>query len=132
MLRTIGAAAEYRVVGKRGGQPSDDELLGPRVHARASKQTVKALHVLQIRAAIDTVRVARQLPLFAWTDAVLTPAVTQVASIHLAQLRSALNAAYEAANKPLPTYPNPSIGPGTTIIRAIDLTELQSAVIALQ
>ncbi|HYR13742.1 MAG TPA: hypothetical protein VEQ67_05920, partial [Mycobacterium sp.] len=98
----------------------------------AQSTVVKAVHILELRAAIDLVRVINQLQPFGWFDPVLTPRVTQVGAIHLLELRAALNAAYQIASRPPPVYTNATIGPEFTIIRAIDLTELQAAVLGLQ
>ena len=98
----------------------------------AQSTPVKTVHILELRTAIDSARVAHQLQPFNWTDAVLTPGVSQVAATHLVQLRSALNDAYLAANRQAPIYSNQIVGSGVTIIQAIDISELQSAVLALQ
>jgi uncharacterized protein DUF4082/Big-like domain-containing protein/fibronectin type III domain protein len=47
----------------------------------ARSTPIRAAHITELRAAIDTLRVARGLPTFAWTDPVLTPGSTAVSSM---------------------------------------------------
>src|SRR5207247_2227508 len=62
----------------------------------AGATLVKAVHVTDLRLAIDRERTRRSLPAFAWADPVLVPGVTPVQAIHLAEMRTALTQAYEA------------------------------------
>ena len=94
----------------------------------AQSTSIKAVHVTQLRAAIDSVRVARGLGTFAWTDPTLTPGITPVKAVHLIQLRTALNQAYQAAGRTAPTYTDPT---GPTVIKALHLNELRAAASAL-
>ena len=98
----------------------------------AQTTPVKALHITEVRAAIDSARVARGLAAFAWTDPTLTAGSTLVKAVHLTELRIALNEAYQAASLPVPTYTDPSVVGGTTVVKAVHLTELRTAVLALQ
>ena len=93
---------------------------------------VRAAHIMELRAATDSVRMARGLTPFAWTDPTLTPEVTPVRVVHVTELRSALDEAYQAAGRTLPTYTDPAIVAGLTIIEAIDLNEVRAAVRALE
>ncbi len=97
----------------------------------AQTTSIKVVHILELRTAIDAVRVARGLAPFAWTDPTLTPLITPVKVVHLTELRRALNRAYLAAARTPPTYSDPTIAARLTIIRAIHLDELRSAVLAL-
>jgi hypothetical protein len=92
---------------------------------------VKAIHVFELRAAINTVRASRGLAPFAWTDAIIAPGITAVRAVHLTELRTALNQAYQAAGRAVPTYTDPAVGSGITAIRASHLNELRAAVRAL-
>jgi hypothetical protein len=104
---------------------SDDPLT-------AQSTLIQAVHVVELRAAIDIVRVARGLAPFAWTDPTLSAGNSSVKVIHLTELRTALNEAYQAAGRTLPTYTDPSVVAGLTVINAIHLNELRTAVGALQ
>jgi hypothetical protein len=92
---------------------------------------VKAIHLHELRAAINAVRALQGLAAFAWTDAIITPGVTPVRAAHLTELRSALGQAYQAAGRTAPTYTDPAVGTGLTVIRASHLNELRAAVRAL-
>jgi fibronectin type III domain protein len=92
----------------------------------------KATHIMELRAAIDSIRVARGLATFAWTDPTLTPGSTPIRMAHLTQLRTALDQAYQAAGRTLPAYTDPTIVVGLTVIRAAHLNELRATVRALQ
>jgi len=94
----------------------------------AQSTPVKAVHVMELRAAIDDARVARGLAPFAWTDPALTAGGTPARVVHLAELRTALNQAYQAAGRTAPTYTDPA---ELSIIKAIHLNELRAAVRAL-
>jgi len=98
----------------------------------AQSTLIKTVHLAEVRAAIDTVRVARGLTTFAWTDPTLTPGVTTIKVVHVTELRTALNQAYQAAGRTLPTYTDPSVVAGATVVNAVHLNELRAAVLALQ
>jgi len=98
----------------------------------AGATLVKAVHVTDLRLAIDRERTRRSLPAFAWADPVLVPGVTPVRAIHLAEMRTALTQAYEAARRTPPTYSDPALTVGQTSVRAAQIAELRAAVLALQ
>src|SRR5206468_1661422 len=85
----------------------------------AQSTLIKTVHLAEVRAAIDTVRVARGLTTFAWTDPTLTPGVTTIKVVHVTELRTALNQAYQAAARTLPTYTDPSVVAGATVVNAV-------------
>jgi hypothetical protein len=89
---------------------------------------IAALHITELRAAINTVRTARGLSAFAWTDPTLTARSTKVKAVHLTEMRTALNQAYQAAGRTAPTYTDASIVAGATKITAVHLNELRTAV----
>jgi hypothetical protein len=93
---------------------------------------IKAVHIMEARAAVDRVRVARGLSAFAWTDATLTPGTTPVKLVHLTELRTALHQACQIAGWPPPTYAGPTGEAGGIVIEATHLNELRSAVRALE
>jgi len=93
---------------------------------------IKTVHITQVRAAINSVRVARGLTAFAWTDPTLTPGSTPVRVVHLTELRTALNQAYQAAGRTAPTYTDPTVVARLTVMKASHLSELRAAVRAIQ
>lgn len=93
---------------------------------------MKAVHITELRSRIDTIRSARGLSAFTWTDPTLTVGSTTARAVHISELRTALNAAYSAAGLTLPTYTDPTLTVGSTVIKAAHMTELRSAVVALE
>ena len=97
----------------------------------AEDTIVKALHITELRAAIDSLRVAGGLAPFAWTDPTLAPGIAAKA-VHLIELRAALNQAYQALAKTPPAYADLAVMAGQTIITTVHLNELRSAVRGLR
>ena len=98
----------------------------------ARNTLIKTVHVTQVRAAINSVRVARGLTAFVWTDPTLTPGSTPAKMVHLTELRTALNQAYQAAGRTAPTYTDPTVVARLTVMKASHLSELRAAVRLLQ
>jgi hypothetical protein len=93
---------------------------------------VRAVHVSELRAAIDTLRARQGLTAFAWTDSSLAASVTPIKRSHLVEMRTALTAVFTARGLPAPTWTDPAITSGTTVIKAAHITELRTATLALQ
>ena len=89
---------------------------------------IKAIHLTELRGAVDGARKEKGLAPFSFTDATVTPSGTFVKALHISELRTALEDAYMAASQPVPIYTDPSIVPGETPIKAVHLTELRAAV----
>ena len=97
----------------------------------AQSTTIKAVHITELRAAINSARATRSLGAFGWTDPALTARSTRVRGVHLTELQTALNQAYQAAGRTPPTYTDPTIVAGVTVIKAAHLNELRAAIQAL-
>ena len=91
---------------------------------------VKAVHIAELRTAINEARGIRGLPAFSFTDAI-TSTQTPIRAVHITELRTALGQAYSAAGMAPPVYTDPAIVPGVTIVRAAHVAEIRNAVIAL-
>src|SRR5439155_6351368 len=52
---------------------------------------IKAVHVAELRSAIDTLRAVNHLAPGGWTDATLSPGSTPVESLYISDLRTALS-----------------------------------------
>jgi hypothetical protein len=96
----------------------------------ARSSVIGAVHVIELRLAIDGRRAVRGLAPFAWTDATVTSALTVVRRIHVIELRQALNEVYAAASMLPPTYSDPALASGETAVKASHLAELRAAVLA--
>ena len=92
---------------------------------------VKAVHVVELRQAIDTLRSGRGLTAYPWTDGTLTARTTAVRAAHVAELRAALDDVYRKAGKPVPVYTTRNLQPGATAIAAVDIAELRAAVLGI-
>lgn len=90
---------------------------------------IRAVHVTELRAQIDALRVSAGLAGFAWEDPVIQPGVTPVRAVHMLQLRAALDEVYDAEGRPRPEYGD-AVAPGVAI-RAEHINELRRAVDAL-
>ena len=98
----------------------------------ARSTPIQTVHIMELRAAIDSVRLGLELTNFDWTDPTPSPGSTSVKVVHLTELRTALNEAYEKVGRTVPTYTDPAVQAGLTIIKAIHLDELRTAVRALE
>ncbi|PYM95663.1 MAG: hypothetical protein DME04_04125, partial [Candidatus Rokuibacteriota bacterium] len=98
---------------------------------QAAGNVVRAVHVSELRAAIDNLRARTGLVRFDWIDATLVPGSTVVRRAHVEELRSALIAVYEVVGRPAPSFSDSTIIGGVTVIRASQLEELRSAARAL-
>jgi len=92
---------------------------------------VKAVHLTELRSAINTLRVLYGLAAAIWTDATLTPGVTVVKAVHVTDLRTALAEAYTAASRTPPTYTHAAVTGGITVITSVDIAELRAALLAI-
>src|SRR5437867_1181018 len=81
---------------------------------------IKAVHITDLRSAINTLRTRNGLSAFAYTDATLTPGTTVVKGIHLTELGTAL--------REMGPYTDPAIVVRQTVITATHLNELRKAV----
>jgi Subtilase family len=86
---------------------------------------VKALHVLELRQAINASRAAAGLVAFSFTDAALATG-TRIKAVHLTELRAALDAARQTLNLSPLTYTDGN--PAARKIKAVHLQELRDAV----
>ena len=100
---------------------TDDPLI-------ASK-SIKAVHLTELRALINALRVQFGLQAFQFTDSTL--AGVMIKAQHMIELRGALLQAYDAAHRtPLPFTDFPLV-PQQTTVKAVHITELRAAIMAL-
>lgn len=91
---------------------------------------VRALHLTQLRDAVDAFRKAAGLDTPTWTDA--PPAGEPIRSVHIMQLRQRLNAARAALGYPPATFEDGDVEEGDDAlkempVRAIHFTQLRAA-----
>jgi hypothetical protein len=86
--------------------------------------TVKAVHIMELRSAVNAYRAAAGLTAATFTDASLTGVPFK--AIHVLELRAALNEAREAAGLTPLQFSSPAPAPGLSF-RAIHVQELRDA-----
>jgi len=91
----------------------------------------KAVHIVELRTAIASLRTSNGLPAFTWTDLTLTPGTSPLQAVHILELRTALSEVYQGLLMAVPTYTDPTIVAGETVSKAAHVQELRNAVRAL-
>jgi hypothetical protein len=99
--------------------------------ALAAGTPLRASHIVELRTRINTLRLARGLPAFLWTDPGLAAGYTAKV-LHLTELRAALLPVYTAAGEPAPTFMDATIAAQSTPIRALHITQLREAIAAIE
>jgi hypothetical protein len=97
----------------------------------AGNTAVKAVHLTELRQAIDQLRARYGFAGYAWTDTTVTPGSTPVKAVHLTEMRSALNDVYNSAARTPPTYTTPTLTAGAAVISSVHIAELRAAVLAI-
>lgn len=131
--RSANTAYLYRVRSVNGGESTDsnfdlattviftdDPLVG-------GTTAVKAVHVTELRTAINAVRTLAALGAGTFTDATLIADVTAVKAVHMTDLRTAINAARSTLTLSALSYVD-SITSAVTGIKASHVTELRNGV----
>ena len=99
----------------------------------AGATKVRALHVTQLREAVNSVRHLADQGDGSWTNETLTPQVSPIKADDIRDLRSELGEALSALGLPAPSYTDPTIystqdaGHGPTPIRRAHMAELRLA-----
>ena len=93
---------------------------------------IKAVHVLELRAAIDSLRAGKGLSAFNWTDPALTVKSTAVRAAHFLDLRAALAPVCDAVPGKCTAYTDSTLNTGQTVVKAVHLNELRVNVRALE
>lgn len=91
-----------------------------------SRTIVKAVHINDLRAAVNSVRTLASLGPGFYTDPVIVPGTTAIKRAHITDLRAALDAAFTALGLAPITYTDPSIVAGSTVIKAVHIQELRN------
>lgn len=94
----------------------------------AGVTTIKAQHVIELRQAVNAVRVAAALAASSWTDVTLSVGVTLIKKAHVDELRSAVAAARIALGFSDPAFTDPTLTVGVTAVKKIHLDELRQRV----
>jgi hypothetical protein len=87
---------------------------------------IKAVHITQLRTAINTVRASVGLSAFSFTDPLLA-AGNAIKAVHLSELRTALSGFLSAIGV-TPSYTDPTITAGVVTLKAAHIQELRDLV----
>ncbi len=93
----------------------------------AGSTPVRAAHVTELRAAIQTLRMWRGLPAMIWTDPALVAGVSVVRAAHLIELRTALDAVFLADSLAPPIWSTTPVV-GVTSIAATQIEEIRTQI----
>jgi hypothetical protein len=86
----------------------------------------KAVHVLELRTAVNAMRAAAGLAPASFTDALLVP--TSIRALHFTQLRNMLDAARTGIGLPPLVYTDSPLSAGVTKVKAAHVNELREGV----
>ncbi len=88
--------------------------------------TIKAVHITQLRTAINTARASAGLSAFSFTDPSLAAGST-IKAVHVSELRTALSAFLSAIGV-TPSYTDPTISADVTLVKSAHIQELRDLV----
>jgi hypothetical protein len=97
----------------------------------AGVTAIRTVHVSELRARIDGLRVRSGLSAFGWSESIVTGA-TPVRAQHILELRAALAEVYTRRQLAPPTYTDGALTPGVTTPKVAHLQEIRAAVLALE
>jgi RHS repeat-associated protein len=87
---------------------------------------IKAVHITELRTAVNQARALAGLAAATWTDNSLSGVAVKV--VHITELRSALAAARAALGFSVATYTDPTLTAGSTLVKAVHIQELRQRV----
>jgi hypothetical protein len=131
--RTANNSYLYKVVAKNAGGDSPDSnkdlattilFTDDPLVAGAAGTKIKAVHLTELRTAVNAVRLLAGVGTFSFTDPVLTN--VNVKSVHVTQLRTNLDTALTALTLPTSAYTNSAAA--STVVKAVDFQEIRTRV----
>ncbi|HXH39645.1 MAG TPA: fibronectin type III domain-containing protein, partial [Thermoanaerobaculia bacterium] len=93
----------------------------------AGTTTVQAIHVTELRQAVNAMRATAGLGAMSFADSVVTGGVT-VKALHLQELRTALTQARTALGLTTIAFTDPTLTVGTTLVKVAHFQELRGGV----
>ncbi len=97
---------------------------------QAGVTKVKAVHLTELRTAINTLRTRYVLAVATWPSGAIASG-TVIQAAHLTELRSALANVYTAAGLAVPAWSPATITGGTTVITAAQIAGVRAAALAM-
>jgi hypothetical protein len=104
---------------------TDDPLISSAENQSAATP-IRAVHITQLRSAVNAVRVLANLSPFTWTNTV--QAGSTIRAVDVQEMRTQLDQARSSLGLAAATYTNEPLSAGTTLIKKIHLEELRQAV----
>ncbi len=98
-------------------------------HPLSMGTLVRAVHMTQLRTAINAVRVQNGLLPVVWTDPVIVPGSTSIKAAHVTEMRTALAQVYARQGRQQPVFP--TLTPGVTPVRGTDIMAIRTALLDL-
>jgi hypothetical protein len=130
---SAGAAYLYKVTASNAAGPSPDSnvdlattVVFGDAALNAGTTLIKAVHMTELRSAINAVRALASLPNYGFTDSALTGMI--VRGVHVTELRAALAEARAALGLSAVVYGEGTITSHSTLVKASHLTELRDGV----
>src|SRR5581483_8975933 len=88
---------------------------------------IRAIHVIELRNAVNASRSALSLPNYPFTDSSVTPGATQIRAVHFGEIRSAIQDLwFRKRLGPLPGWSVGSPPSPSRTIRAADMNDLRA------
>ena len=92
----------------------------------AGTTPIKAVHITELRTAVNQARARAGLAAATWTDSSLSGVA--IKGVHIQELRDRLAEARAALGKSVFSYTDPTLTTGTTLIKAVHVQELRQSV----
>jgi hypothetical protein len=93
----------------------------------AGVTTAKAQHILELRQAVNALRMVAGIGSAPWTDLGLFPQATTIKAVHIVELRTYLEDAAARLGYPAGTYTDPTLSTGF-VIKRIHIEELRQRI----
>ena len=90
--------------------------------------SIKAVHIAELRQAVNTLRSRHALPPFSFTDPALSEQISPIRIIHITELRTALDEVFDVFGRAHPNYTDPTIDAGVLVVKALHVAEIRHAV----
>jgi N-acetylneuraminic acid mutarotase len=89
---------------------------------------IKAVHITELRTAVDAVRTLAGIGGYSFTDSTLRAGLTMAYAVHITDLRTGLNAARTTLNLTPLVYTDTELTPNSTLIKAAHIDDLRNGV----
>ena len=120
MVRTIGSS------GPSAFSPIDAATTTVFTDPVLASQLIRAVHIVELRIAVNAMRAAAGLLLPSFTDPTLSSGSTLIRAVHIVELRLRLNEARAAIPLSGIVYTDATITPGSTVMKEAHVAEIRA------